>query len=367
MTDGVPKQTGNSRYLKSAIDSDITFDQFRDMLRNGTLPIDLNGINPDGWAELGTPLNKASLLSDEPLKRIGLATSSVPTDMFNVLSKVGDLHVWRRTVTNSQKVPAKYELGAERKETVISWSSYTTDNFNIYYSDSVSVSDSGTVSLVSEQHAWADPSDTNLDFIGFNIVNKFVRFTSENPVISVSSGIFFVKQDAEWKEEGDSVTVSKIQKVTGIPAIPAGTTIDYPVSTNRNAYTGGTSGSTTIEYFGNLGDKSRAKIISYVGTGTYGSDNPNSLHFGFVPDLVIICGSESISGTPNTSITVVRPATYVASNSNGGNGLYAFIFTNITWGNTFKWYTDQSYPKYQNPQYQANLLGFTYYAIGIKV
>lgn len=80
MTDGVPKQTGNSRYLKSAIPEDITHEQLVEMLRNGTLPIDLNGINPDGWAELGTPLNKASLLNDETTSYLGIPTTSTPTE-----------------------------------------------------------------------------------------------------------------------------------------------------------------------------------------------------------------------------------------------------------------------------------------------
>lgn len=82
MKDGVPKQTGNSRFLKSAISSNITFEQFRDMLRNGTLPIDINGINASGWAELGTPLNKASLMSGTVESQYGLSSTNVPSDVF---------------------------------------------------------------------------------------------------------------------------------------------------------------------------------------------------------------------------------------------------------------------------------------------
>lgn len=82
MKDGVPKQTGNSRYLKSAIAEDITFEQFRDLLRNGTLPVDLNKINSAGWAELGTPLNKASLMSGTVESQYGLSATNTPSDVF---------------------------------------------------------------------------------------------------------------------------------------------------------------------------------------------------------------------------------------------------------------------------------------------
>lgn len=64
MQNGIIKGQGNSRYLKSGIGSSTTWEQFLASLIAGTLPIDLNGINEDGWDQLGTPLNKATLLSD---------------------------------------------------------------------------------------------------------------------------------------------------------------------------------------------------------------------------------------------------------------------------------------------------------------
>lgn len=65
MTDLVPLGNGNSRFLKSSISSDITFTQMVEMLRNGTFPIDFNGINPSGIAQDGTPINKSTMLTDE--------------------------------------------------------------------------------------------------------------------------------------------------------------------------------------------------------------------------------------------------------------------------------------------------------------
>lgn len=80
---------------------------------------------------------------------------------------------------------------------------------------------------------------------------------------------------------GSSTTIftTKYQPVTGYPAIPAGT---------------------TIEYLGVLGDKTSIETGSYVGTGTYGSGNPNTLTFRFEPKFVHIqagnIGKEDSSG-----------------------------------------------------------------------
>jgi len=64
MQDGIIKGTGNSRLLKSAITEATTWEQFRAALIAGTLPIDLAGINADGWQQIGMAFAKAKILSD---------------------------------------------------------------------------------------------------------------------------------------------------------------------------------------------------------------------------------------------------------------------------------------------------------------
>lgn len=63
---------------------------------------------------------------------------------------------------------------------------------------------------------------------------------------------------------------------------------DYLTSTDRNAYTNGTVGNTTITYLGQLCGGARIEVGSYVGTGTYGSLNPITLTFVGIPNLVIV-------------------------------------------------------------------------------
>lgn len=89
MQDGIINGVGNSRFLKSVpafLSLYPTYEAFTQALIEGTLPIDLNGINEAGWAQAGTPLNKASLLKDTTAALYGLGTDAVPDE---VLKKIG--------------------------------------------------------------------------------------------------------------------------------------------------------------------------------------------------------------------------------------------------------------------------------------
>lgn len=64
MKDTVIKETGNSRFLRSALPAGTSWEDALAMLIAGTFPIDLTGINKEGIDTLGTALSKATLLSD---------------------------------------------------------------------------------------------------------------------------------------------------------------------------------------------------------------------------------------------------------------------------------------------------------------
>ena len=87
MKDSVIKGTGNSRYLKSSLEGITTWEQFRAALAAGTLPVDLNGINPEGFQQLGDPLNKVTHLKDGTAEKYGMDNTAVPDDVLDVLSK----------------------------------------------------------------------------------------------------------------------------------------------------------------------------------------------------------------------------------------------------------------------------------------
>lgn len=126
---------------------------------------------------------------------------------------------------------------------------------------------------------------------------------------------------------------------------------DYLTSTDRNAYTNGTVGNTTITYLGQLGGGTRIEVVSYVGTGTYGSSNPNSLTFDFVPKVIVIQSSEnSIYGSCIVLNGTKKAITYPSAND----------FSEFSWNEkTVSWYNQN------NVVYQLNMSGAKYTAIAI--
>lgn len=90
MDDGIIKGTGNSRYLKTVEDALTRWPTWPDALSDmiaGRFTFDLNGINPEGWKQIGTAMDKANLLTDETANGYGLGAEAVPDDLFSILSE----------------------------------------------------------------------------------------------------------------------------------------------------------------------------------------------------------------------------------------------------------------------------------------
>lgn len=89
MQDMVIKGTGNSRFLKSVenfLDLFPNYEAFATAFASGVLPVDFNGINPDGITQIGTPYAKSAVLTDATAALFGLDETAVPDD---VLKKTG--------------------------------------------------------------------------------------------------------------------------------------------------------------------------------------------------------------------------------------------------------------------------------------
>lgn len=468
MIDSVLKGTGNSRFLKSAVPAGTSWADALAMLQAGTFPIDFNGINTDGFQQVGTPLNKANLLKDATAAQIGLPPSTTPDGMFQALGNTGNLHVWRKTVTTAQEIPAGYTLGDAESGTAFSVPNAGSQNYvTLQYGPSITVNDGGGVSLTSVTGSIEFKQYSNVSAI-YDIRNNFVKAIPNGTDISAFDGVIFVPNDCSFKNTAGIVTFGKFYRVNAYPLTPAGTTTTYPVSTNPNAYQEGddakeagytlgevetgkfkmsasptsntfyvnstiavtdagtisfpdgyhfisvgqnSSGpisardvlgnfmslyqnkydgdfevgdvwfipsdatitdyvyvtkrqrvtgyaaipaGTTIEYLGKLGDKARVQVVSYVGTGVAGPDNPNTLTFDFPPKFFAIMKNKSNYNYRTFAIRGVGWFSYV---NNDGNNNYCII----RWdGKTVSWY---SYRSYTNQQY--NDIGETYYAIAI--
>lgn len=107
MQDGIINETGNSRYLRTVAGIKQlapTYDAFLNLLISGDFPIDLNGINTDGWAQLGTELNKANMLTDATAALVDLGSEATLNEMLAALAnKLNTIEDFRELVQNLQK------------------------------------------------------------------------------------------------------------------------------------------------------------------------------------------------------------------------------------------------------------------------
>ena len=90
MQDAISLGTGNSRYLKSVGGFMALYPSYEDFaaaLVKGEFPIDWNGKNPDGWAQQGTELNKANLLTDATAALMDLGSEASVNDALATLAR----------------------------------------------------------------------------------------------------------------------------------------------------------------------------------------------------------------------------------------------------------------------------------------
>ena len=461
-----------------------TYEDFLQAMIAGTFPVDFNGINKDGWTQLGTPLNKANLLSDTVISTLGLSTgaNSTPNDAFNVLANVGNVHVWRKTVKTDEKIPATYSLGPEEGKAALTYPQTPSTQASFHYGKTITVDDNGTITINGEQTLSLNSDDSSVQK-GNNLKGNFFycdpssTIGGENEFETGPGNVYFIPSDATISREPDTylggvIYTSKYQEVRAVPAVPPGTHVTYLTSVNRNAYqegddakeagyvlgdmvsgylfasawtgnasnyyysetikvsdtgtltqenvksytanatndswvinvqsairgkfitvsgekdNGGSEGTnlvyipddaivsyfengvslgypynygflvnkmqqvtgypaipagTTIEYLGVLGDKTSIETGSYVGTGTSGSGNPNTLTFGFEPKFVHI-QSYSIGNGDSTGygfaffLSGTRGFTIVPSSSNDLFSLNAKFNKNI-----LSWYQNNEY------------------------
>lgn len=232
-----------------------TYEDFLQAMTAGTFPVDFNGINKDGWTQLGTPLNKANLLSDTVISTLGLSTgaNSTPNDAFNVLANVGNVHVWRKTVETDEKIPATYSLGPEEGKAALTYPQTPSTQASFHYGKTITVDDNGTITINGERTLRLNSDDSSVQK-GNNLKGNFFycvpspTIGGENEFETGPGNVYFIPSDATISREPDTylggvIYTSKYQEVRAAPAVPPGTHVTYLTSTNRNAYQGGADGS----------------------------------------------------------------------------------------------------------------------------
>lgn len=257
-------------------------------------------VRADDPTQAGTPLNKATLLKDATAALYGLGTSAVPDDVLAELGKYKQYWWRRRAPAGEEYVEEKTNISSEVQL------AYTNDGGSLQLSNTISIDKStGEISLVNpESFALVSGIDSVMTECGIALLAKgpcYIKgaVDSAATVYYLPSGGNVGRRDATlyaYAQYGYKFLIPSFgviaQKVTPVKTI---VTHDwqYLQSSNRNAYPdSGTQDGYEYEYLGvpfdNAVTAPKIEVGSYVGTGTYGQANPNTLTFGFVPKFVWI-------------------------------------------------------------------------------
>lgn len=292
----------------------------------------------------GDPLNKATLLKDATAALFGLGPDSVPDDAFAWIGKY-NLHWWRRRTEAQRSI---VEKPVENFKLFFDGSSPQS----CFYGRSVSYDESDVVLVnVNSYYRSFDDFDEGL--------YKVFRGTYTSKYLSQkqSTEAYFIDQNATFQKiDSDfSLLISSGKKITS--EVLAGDW-EYLQSSDRSAYPdSGTQGGYEYQYLGipfeNAATAPKIATGSYVGTGTYGQSNPNSLTFGFEPKTVIVqMGTKK--GYATWAIFLyggVSPISHTARQ----------VMQNIE-KNNLSWYTTATS---NEADYQLNSSGVTYNYIAL--
>ncbi len=192
-----------------------------------------------------TTLERKTLMPTTP-PLIGLPSTTTPDEMFQVLTNVGDLHVWRKTVITSSEKPAGYTLGSVQSVVLgtasSAWGTQNETIISMNAATTIKVLDNGTVSLISPVDCYGHVAGS-VDGTIQTIIGKFFYIYKMGDYITAGDvairDVYFVPSDAEitcTNYSTRTLSISKVQKVNSYPLTPAGTVITYHVSINPNAY-----------------------------------------------------------------------------------------------------------------------------------
>lgn len=209
----------------------------------------------------------ATTLKEDTKTALGLPISAGPDDAFKVLANVGNVHVWSKAQLKDTFVPV---LGAA--EALVF--SYTTggwlDNTVGLFYGNVDAS-SGEIILLNEQAPADIPGIAGLYY------NK-------------GGVVYFVSEVTGWSSGAKGTTVDFTGKKVSIGLAKVGDPAGFATSIDSTAYPrDGDVGDCHYTYLGQLGDKARIEVGSYVGTGVIAdSRNPITIALTGEPYLFIV-------------------------------------------------------------------------------
>lgn len=308
-------------------------------------------VRADSPTQEGTQLNKANLLKDATAALFGFGADAVPDEALAFLGKYAQ-HWWRRrTLTFSEK------LG----DGELFYLSYSPDYsgkstmHTIYYSDSITIDDSGNVSLaepILSVEANYDSYSTALAAVR----GKYVK-NNANPKKSPET-IYKIDSAATTIYENSSAYYRYIpsgySRIVSSQVNQAGDWENYQ-SNDRNAYPdSGFSDFYENYYLGvpldNAASSARIETGSYVGTGSYGKTNKNEILFDRIPVIVIVSSTDNNNSYSFTWIEGVSASATTTSKQVYSRELNKFI-----------WYSTN------NAQSQLNAADAAYFYVAVTI
>ena len=294
---------------------------------------------------------KTQTLTSATAALFGLGTDAVPDDVLAWIGKY-NLYWWKRRTNSSGW---KVKVSEQVTESV--WVSYNDTTKQFQYSEEVDISESGVITL-------KNPSSGSIDantYTNLNVVKG--KYWKANTSKLENKGILYSSPNAPDAKKGSYSDYTDVSMQYGMVTSEYVDRVgewEYLQSSDRSAYPdSGEQDGYEYQYLGipfENASSLHVKIATgfYVGTGTYGVNNPNSLTFEFEPKIVVIV-SNSDNGYGGYPWINGNPfgLSYTGYSSEG---------CNLTWsGNSISWYNSSN----ANYQLNDNGSGVTYRYIAI--
>lgn len=305
----------------------------------------------DNPTQEGTPLNKASLLKDATANKFGLGVDAVPDDAFSLLSRfhsgLGNEYLWAKYAV--QTVDA-YDTQKFQGVQV------NTNANDFYYSASFHIANSLFVLDNPTKISWAYPDDLS-DLAGKYCI-KGGKATSGDTLY------LMVQLPTKYST---SINCDNATVYSNIHNEDVETLVGYVNNPDPSAYP--IDDGYTYKAWGQLGkafDGIKYASGTYEATGTYGTNNPCSLTFDFVPKILAIAVQYSSNNQSNSQVFVLPKPSGNTENKGGSCSISTWEYTKKVYtyasadGKTVYWYSPDS------ATHQMNQSGFTYayFAIG---
>jgi|GEM_PF-966097 len=314
-----------------------TLDASGNLVDSGTKPADFAGsthaaTHKTGGADPITPADIGAAVEALETSTKAKFAPDAPSTLNEALSLLGRFNAG---------LGNEYVWSKTKSKVVVSVASNTTAktaasvNSTVSYSSSASISN-GSVVL-------DNPQSVTLDF-AYN-TDKSILNGKYCIISDIGSSVIYVISTS-YNSSTSNTTIN----YKAVSAITEVILYGYVNSPSSDAYPPSVSDGYTYTALGQGGSKVRMASGSYTGTGTYGSANPCSLTFDFVPKIVIV---SSNGLTPGYYYWNSGGFVWTSGQTRGSLGAEGNCTFTIS-ANTLSWYTTN------NANTQCNIIGTTY-------